>query len=107
MRHITLLLLGLLYYNFLKRWYSASKSLPPCLPVSLAVYTDEVKAKSRALEKTRMKLRSAEEDIADLQTEFELERQGYLDTIRNQVLTISDPITEVILTSCRQAFLLC
>ena len=32
-----------------------------------------------------MKLRSAEEDVSDLQTEFELERQGYLDTIRNQV----------------------
>lgn len=60
------------------------------------MYTDEVKAKSRALEKTRMKLRSAEEDIADLQTEFELERQGYLDAIRNQVLTISHPITGVI-----------
>ena len=34
-----------------------------------------------------MKLHSAQEDIADLQTEFELERQDYLDTIRNQVYT--------------------
>lgn len=33
-----------------------------------------------------MKLQSAQEDITDLQTEFELERQDYLDTIRNQVL---------------------
>ena len=34
-----------------------------------------------------MKLQSAQEDIVDLQTEFELERQDYLDTIRNQVST--------------------
>ena len=36
-----------------------------------------------------MKLRSAEEDVSDLQTEFELERQDYLDTIRTQVYTLS------------------
>ena len=32
-----------------------------------------------------MKLKSAQEDTVDLQTEFELERQGYLDTVRHQV----------------------
>ena len=41
-----------------------------------------------------MKLRSAEEDISDLQTEFELERQGYLDTIRNQVCNKKPFVTE-------------
>ena len=46
---------------------------------------DEVRAKSRALERSQLKLHSAQEDIADLQTEFELERQDYLNTIRNQV----------------------
>ena len=55
------------------------------LSLSLSRSSDEVRAKSRALERTKMKLRSAEEDVSDLQTEFELERQGYLDTIRNQV----------------------
>ena len=38
-----------------------------------------------------MKLQSAQEDIVDLQTEFELERQDYLDTIRNQVSTAKPP----------------
>lgn len=48
---------------------------------------DEVRAKSRALERSQFKLKSAQEEITDLQTEFELERQTYLDTIRNQVHT--------------------
>ena len=56
-----------------------------CVCVCVCVSADEVRVKSHALEKTQQKLRSAEEDIADLQTEFELERQSYLDTIRNQV----------------------
>lgn len=54
-------------------------------PVFIFFILDEVRVKSRALERCQMKLKSAQEDVADLQTEFELERQGYLDTIRNQV----------------------
>ena len=51
----------------------------------LSLSVDEVRAKSRALERSQLKLQSAQEDISDLQTEFELERQSYLDTIRHQV----------------------
>lgn len=53
---------------------------------------DEVRAKSRALERCQMKLQSAQDDITDLQTEFELERQDYLDTIRNQVHIHTHPV---------------
>ena len=37
-----------------------------------------------ALEKTQRKLRYSHEEIADIQAEFELDRQDYLSTIRNQ-----------------------
>ena len=45
---------------------------------------DEVRVKTKHLERTQAKLRSAEEDNSDLQAEFEVERQDYLDTIRKQ-----------------------
>ena len=53
--------------------------------MSLLLYcTDEVRVKTQHLERTQAKLRSAEEDNSDLQAEFEVERQDYLDTIRKQ-----------------------
>ena len=45
---------------------------------------DEVRVKTQLLERTQAKLRSAEEDNTDLQAEFEVERQDFLDTIRKQ-----------------------
>ena len=40
--------------------------------------------KTNHIEKLQLKVRSAEEDITDIQSEFEIERQDYLDTIRDQ-----------------------
>ena len=36
------------------------------------------------MERVQLKCKSAEEDIKDLQSEFELERQDFLETIRKQ-----------------------
>ncbi len=44
--------------------------------------------KTQVLERNKTKLLSMEEDIKDLQSEFEIDRQDYLDTIRNQDKTI-------------------
>ncbi|KAM5248681.1 kinesin-like protein KIF17 [Ctenodactylus gundi] len=55
--------------------------------VLLKVYDsvqEEVRAKSRLLEKVQRKLRAAEVEIKDLQSEFELEKIDYLATIRRQ-----------------------
>ena len=46
--------------------------------------TDEVRVKTHHIEKMQLKLSSAEEDISDLNAEFEIDRQDYLDTIRKQ-----------------------
>ncbi|KAM6236361.1 kinesin-like protein KIF17 isoform 1-T1 [Spheniscus humboldti] len=43
---------------------------------------EEVRAKSKLLEKVQKKLRAAETEIKDLQSEFELEKIDYLGTIR-------------------------
>ncbi|NXS59636.1 KIF17 protein, partial [Brachypteracias leptosomus] len=43
---------------------------------------EEVRAKSKLLEKMQKKLRAAETEIKDLQSEFELEKINYLGTIR-------------------------
>uniref|UniRef100_A0A8C0BN60 Kinesin-like protein n=1 Tax=Buteo japonicus TaxID=224669 RepID=A0A8C0BN60_9AVES len=43
---------------------------------------EEVRAKSKLLEKMQKKLQAAETEIKDLQSEFELERIDYLSTIR-------------------------
>ena len=48
------------------------------------LHVDEVRVKTQHLERTQAKLRSAEEDNSDLQAEFEVERQDFLDTIRKQ-----------------------
>ncbi|XP_042308067.1 kinesin-like protein KIF17 isoform X3 [Sceloporus undulatus] len=45
---------------------------------------EEVRAKSKMLEKMKEKLRVAETEIKDLQSEFELEKIDYLATIRRQ-----------------------
>nr|XP_025134584.1 kinesin-like protein KIF17 isoform X6 [Bubalus bubalis] len=45
---------------------------------------EEVRAKSKLLEKMQRKLRAAEVEIKDLQSEFELEKIDYLATIRRQ-----------------------
>uniref|UniRef100_A0A8D0MJH8 Kinesin family member 17 n=1 Tax=Sus scrofa TaxID=9823 RepID=A0A8D0MJH8_PIG len=45
---------------------------------------EEVRAKSKMLEKMQRKLRAAEVEIKDLQSEFELEKIDYLATIRRQ-----------------------
>ncbi|XP_062975639.1 kinesin-like protein KIF17 [Elgaria multicarinata webbii] len=45
---------------------------------------EEVRAKSKLLEKMKEKLRVAETEIKDLQSEFELEKIDYLATIRRQ-----------------------
>ncbi|XP_010624095.1 kinesin-like protein KIF17 isoform X2 [Fukomys damarensis] len=45
---------------------------------------EEVRAKSKLLEKMQRKLRAAEVEIRDLQSEFELEKIDYLATIRRQ-----------------------
>ncbi|XP_054427419.1 kinesin-like protein KIF17 [Pteronotus mesoamericanus] len=45
---------------------------------------EEVRAKSKLLEKVQKKLRAAEVEIKDLQSEFELEKIDYLATIRRQ-----------------------
>ena len=50
----------------------------------MLIYTEEVRVKSKVLERVQAKLHSATEDIKDLSTEFELDRQDYLDTIRTQ-----------------------
>nr|XP_036855445.1 kinesin-like protein KIF17 isoform X2 [Manis javanica] len=55
--------------------------------VLLRVYDsiqEEVRAKGRLLEKVQRKLRAAEVEIKDLQSEFELEKIDYLATIRRQ-----------------------
>ncbi|XP_057554487.1 kinesin-like protein KIF17 isoform X2 [Hippopotamus amphibius kiboko] len=55
--------------------------------VLLSVYDsiqEEVRAKSKLLEKMQRKLRAAEVEIKDLQSEFELEKIDYLATIRRQ-----------------------
>uniref|UniRef100_A0A8D0DTG5 Kinesin-like protein n=1 Tax=Salvator merianae TaxID=96440 RepID=A0A8D0DTG5_SALMN len=45
---------------------------------------EEVRAKSKLLEKLKEKLRAAETEIKDLQSEFEVEKIDYLATIRRQ-----------------------
>ncbi|XP_073172825.1 kinesin-like protein KIF17 isoform X6 [Lepidochelys kempii] len=45
---------------------------------------EEVRAKSKLLEKMQKKLQAAETEIKDLQSEFELEKIDYLATIRRQ-----------------------
>lgn len=45
---------------------------------------DEVRVKTHHIEKLQLKLHSAEDDVQDLYSEFEIERQDYLDTIREQ-----------------------
>lgn len=50
--------------------------------------SDEVRVKTHLLESTQAKLRSAEEDAKDLCAEFELDREDYLETIREQERTI-------------------
>ncbi|XP_058532251.1 kinesin-like protein KIF17 isoform X2 [Ochotona princeps] len=45
---------------------------------------EEVRAKSKLLERVQRKLRAAEVEIKDLQSEFELEKIDYLATIRRQ-----------------------
>ncbi|NXG74943.1 KIF17 protein, partial [Baryphthengus martii] len=53
--------------------------------VLLKVYDsiqEEVRAKTKLLEKMQEKLRAAETEIQDLQSEFELEKISYLGTIR-------------------------
>ncbi|XP_038015506.1 kinesin-like protein KIF17 isoform X2 [Motacilla alba alba] len=45
---------------------------------------EEVRAKSKALEKVQEKLRATEMEIKDLQLEFGLEKMDYLSTIRRQ-----------------------
>ncbi|XP_012577543.1 PREDICTED: kinesin-like protein KIF17 [Condylura cristata] len=45
---------------------------------------EEVRAKSKLLERMQRKLRAAEVEIKDLQSEFELEKIDYLATIRRQ-----------------------
>ncbi|NWW82310.1 KIF17 protein, partial [Climacteris rufus] len=55
--------------------------------VLLRVYDsiqEEVRAKSKMLEKMQEKLRAAETEIKDLQSEFGLEKTDYLSTIRRQ-----------------------
>ncbi|XP_077175792.1 kinesin-like protein KIF17 isoform X2 [Paroedura picta] len=55
--------------------------------VLLSVYDsiqEEVRAKNKLLEKMKEKLRAAEAEIRDLQSEFELEKIDYLATIRRQ-----------------------
>lgn len=62
----------LLHYSFLS---SLSVSVHP---------VDEVRVKTKALERTQIKVKAAEEEISDLQAEFEIDRQDYLETIRRQ-----------------------
>ena len=50
--------------------------------------TEEVRFKTRLLETNKEKLNLAREEISDLTSEFETDRQDYLDTIRKQNITI-------------------
>ncbi|XP_059351107.1 osmotic avoidance abnormal protein 3-like isoform X1 [Daphnia carinata] len=53
----------------------------------LRVYDDiqhEVRVKTEAIKKYKLKLRSLDRDIQDLQSEFERERCDYLETVRRQ-----------------------
>lgn len=52
--------------------------------LSILYKIDEVRVKTHHIEKLSTKLTSAEEDIKDLNSEFENERQDFLDTIRTQ-----------------------
>ena len=54
------------------------------LHVQVYCCIDEVRVKIQLLGRSQAKLRSAEEDNSDLQAEFEVDRQDYLDTIRKQ-----------------------
>lgn len=46
--------------------------------------TEELRAKSLLLKKAKRKLQSLEQEVRDLQSEFEAERTDYLETIRRQ-----------------------
>ncbi len=50
--------------------------------------SDEVRAKTRALEKMQIKYKTAEEEIKDLEAEFQEEKEDLLDTLRKQNKTI-------------------
>lgn len=50
----------------------------------IIIIIEEVRVKSKVLERVQGKLRSAEEEIKDLSSEFEFERQDLLDAIRTQ-----------------------
>lgn len=54
----------------------------------LTYVTDEVRVKTKALERCREKLVSTIDDIKDISQEFEIERQDYLNTIRRQDQTV-------------------
>ncbi|XP_017771637.1 PREDICTED: osmotic avoidance abnormal protein 3 isoform X2 [Nicrophorus vespilloides] len=49
--------------------------------------SQELNSKTEALRKYRLKVKSLEKEICDIQGEFETERQDYLDTIRKQEMT--------------------
>ena len=54
----------------------------------MTYYADEVRVKTKSLERYREKLLTTEDDIKDMSQEFEMERQDYLDTIRRQDQTV-------------------
>ena len=52
------------------------------------ISADEVRVKTRALEKMQIKYTSAEDEIKDLESEFQEEKEDLLDTIRKQQKTL-------------------
>lgn len=66
--------------------------------------TDEVRVKSQLLERSHAKLKSAEEEIKDLAAEFELERQDFLDTIRNlqQTIKLQEQLLDTVVPCLRR-----
>ena len=46
--------------------------------------TEELRAKSLLLKKAKRKIQSLEQEVSDLQSEFEIDRMDYLETIRKQ-----------------------
>ena len=65
---------------------------------------DEVRVKTQHLERTQAKLRSAEEDNSNLQAEFEVEQQDYLDTIRKQerIIKLQEQLINTIVPCLRR-----
>ncbi|XP_066903859.1 osmotic avoidance abnormal protein 3 isoform X2 [Halyomorpha halys] len=67
---------------------------------------DQLTAKSETLKKYRHKIKSLEREITDLQSEFEVERTDYLETIRrlNRQIELDNQILEKIIPTLKNQY---